>query len=189
MRSKFNGLQRWLAANWNGLLAATLIITGLAAIWFWSKPIGEHFSLPKSGRLDIVRVYLLAAGGGLLLWQIFIANRRASAAERTAELTALSNITERLNSAIEHLGSEDSIVRIGGIYQLHHIARDAPDYRSTVFALVRSHLDLITPDLDGESETNDQTSIELDIMTKMLYQRIAAGGVYYEEDAEDGGRP
>ncbi len=157
------------------VLAAVAIIAGLVVIWFFLGPIAERFGLPEAERLDIVRVYLLAVGGGLLIWQIFIASRRAASAERIAELTALGNITERLNAAIANLGSDNPVVRIGALYQLHHIARDAANYRRTVFRIVETYLASIDPE-----------SSEWDIATQMLNQRIADGGVYYDENAKNG---
>ena len=155
-------------------------------MWWKLAPIAAYLGVPAGERLDIVRVYLLAVGGGLLIWQVSIANRRAAAAERTAELTALGNITERLNAAIGNLGNENSVVRIGALYQLHHIAIDAPDYRWTVFNLVWAHSRLIENAITDKSEFDGQLSAELDTVTRMLYQRIEDGGVYYDQDEENG---
>lgn len=176
------GIFRWIAGNRAWLtvaLAAVAIVAGLVAILLCLKTISGYFGLPDANRLDIVRTYLVV-GGGLLIWQLYIANRRAASAERTAELAALGNITGRLDSAIEHLESNASIVRIGGLYQLHHIARDAPGYRGTVSRLVRSHIDYL-----NTRQHTDLISAELAIAIRMLSQKITDGGVYYEEASED----
>lgn len=170
-----NGFVGWIAGNRGWLtvaLAATAIVAGLAAIWFFLEPIAKHFGLPEADRLDIVRTYLLAVGGLLLIWQIFIANRRASSAERTAELTALSNITERLDSAIEHLASNDPIVRIGALYQLHHIALDAPGYRSTVLEMLNAHVVGIRSRVSDVAELTGQLEREHTTASRMISELL-----------------
>ena len=167
-----NGLARWIASNRAWLTAASLTAVGLAVIWFFVAPIASRFGLPEADRLDIVRTYLLAVGGALLIWQISIANRRASSAERIAELTALSNITERLNSAIEHLASDDPIVRIGALYQLHHIALDAPEYRITVLDMFRAHLEGILASVSDVAELTGQLHREHTTVSRMVRELL-----------------
>ena len=79
-------------------------------------------------------------GGGLLTLQILAYNRRATAAEKTAELTERGNIAERFKIAIEHLGRESASIRLGGIYTLHHIAHEAEEYRERVFEILCAHI-------------------------------------------------
>ena len=38
---------------------------------------------------------------------------------------------ERLKNAIEHLGHDSDSVRLGGAYELFHLAKDTPDLRQT----------------------------------------------------------
>jgi hypothetical protein len=160
-------------------VGAVFAVAGLGILLWKLDTVALYPGLPRNEKLDTVRVYLLAVGGALLILQIYIANRRATSAERTAELTALGNITERMNSAIGNIGSEQKVVRIGGLHQLHHIARDAPEYRLTVFELMNIHSRLI-----NREENED----EWDITARMLHQNIRDGGVYYDPNAEDGPR-
>lgn len=134
-------------------------------------------------------MYLLGAGGLLLIWQIAVANRRAASAERVAELTALANTTDHLNNvAIANLGSENPVVRIGTLYQLRHIAVDAAHYRRTVFELVKSHADLIAPEPDGESGIDVQQAVELVTVARMMYRKVGDGGLYYGSANAENGR-
>ena len=89
--------------------------------------------------------YLL--GGGLLLWQVRASSDRVIAAEKTAKAmqqtansTEKGNIAERFKNAIEHLGNESTSVRLGGIYALHHIAKEEKDYRKRVFEILCAHI-------------------------------------------------
>ena len=185
MFARMYGVLRWLLPV---VAAGLLIVAGLALLWWFLAPIADRLGVAEDDRLDIIRVYLLAAGGLLLIWQIAVANRRASSAERVAELTALANITDRLNAAIVNLGNENPVVRIGALYQLHHIAVDAADYRRTVFELVKSHSDLITPEPDAELGRDDQRTVELATVAWMLYQKVDEGGLYYGPENEEVGR-
>ena len=178
------GVLRWLLPV---VTAGLLVVAGLALLWWFLPPIADRLGVADEDRLDIIRVYLLAAGGLLLIWQIAVANRRASSAERVAELTALANITDRLNAAIVNLGNENPVVRIGALYQLHHIAVDAPNYRRTVFALVKSHAELIAQASDAELGTDAQPTVEQDAVAWMTHQKVAAGGVYYGPEDEEMG--
>ena len=182
----FGGLLRWLLPI---VAAAIFAVAGLVILWWFLEPIADSLGVPADERIDIVRVYLLTVGGGLLIWQVSIANRRAASAERVAELTALGNITGRLSAAIEHLGSGEALVRIGGIYELHHIAGDAADYRTTVLELLRAHLEGIADSVSEVAEISSQRSVEYETVLRVIRQMYVERGVYYEEEenAEDGG--
>ena len=99
----------------------------------------------KSGVLE----YLAFAGGGcLIILQIMIANRRARAMENTAaaqahatkqQANANQNTEdgqrqERLKNAIEHLGHKSVSVRLGGAYELFHLAQDTQEFRQSAFS-------------------------------------------------------
>ncbi len=61
----------------------------------------------------------------------------------SAQLTEQGQVTERYAKAIEQLGSNQTDVRIGGIYALERIARDSPEDHPTVMEVlttfVREH--------------------------------------------------
>ena len=92
-------------------------------------------------------------GGFLLFQQIKAFNRRAAAAEntaqamqRTAESTEKGNVAERFKSAIDHLSNESVSVRLGGIYALHHLAQEEENYRVRVFEILCAHIRQTTTD-------------------------------------------
>ena len=109
----------------------------------------------KSGVLE----YLAFAGGGcLIILQIMIANRRARAMENTAaaqahatkqQANANQNTEdgqrqERLKNAIEHLGHKSVSVRLGGAYELFHLAQDTQEFRQSAFSrLVQNTQELL----------------------------------------------
>ncbi len=112
-----------------GAIAVFLFIVAIfVLIVLWNK---DRESAKFAG-------YLI--GGLLLFWQIEISNRRATAAEKTAELTERGNIAERFKNAIEHLGHKSASIRLGGIYALHHIAQEVEKYRERVFEILCAYI-------------------------------------------------
>jgi hypothetical protein len=67
----------------------------------------------------------------------------AIAAWRQVQVSREGQITERFSRAVDHLGSDNRDVRLGGIYTLERIAKDSPADRRTVQsvlgAFVRNH--------------------------------------------------
>lgn len=185
LRSGRGEVVRWLLPIG---AAALLAIAGLVILWLFLEPVAIRLRVPEQERLDIVRVYLLAVGGGLLIWQIAVASRRASSAERVAALTEVGNITERLNAAVANLGNDSTVVRIGALYQLHHIARDAADYRGTVYRLLRAHLAGISASVSDVAQLDGQPAVEYRTVWRMIGEMTELQGVFYEEEKneEDG---
>lgn len=162
---------RWLLPV---AIVAVLAVGGLAVLLWQLDSVAESLGVPDDKQLDIVRVYLLAVGGWLVIWQISIANRTAKTVSENNRLMARRDIAERVAKAIDHLGSPHSIVRIGGAYQLHHIARDEPEYRRTAFDLLNELVIRATA-----------TARERDIYLRMLATDVEHGGVYYAGAATD----
>jgi hypothetical protein len=55
------------------------------------------------------------------------------ATQRSAEVTELAQLEERLNNATEKLDDPDNIaVRVGGIHQLASLLQDSPKYHDTI---------------------------------------------------------
>ena len=93
-------------------------------------------------------------GGFLIALQALMSYRRATAMEDAAkaqakatehqaqanETTEKGQRQERLKNAIEHLGHESDSVRLGGAYELFHLARDTPDLRQTVLDILCAHI-------------------------------------------------
>ena len=105
-------------------------------------------------------------GGILLTLQAWISYKRARAMEDTAKAQAKATVEqakanqntekglrqERLKNAIEHLGNDSDSVRLGGAYELFHLAQDTKEEAlqrmySSGSADERSHLAQNTPDL------------------------------------------
>ena len=55
------------------------------------------------------------------------ANEQAEAANEQARIAQQGHITDRFSTAVEHLGSEQLPVRLGGIYALWRLIKDSPE--------------------------------------------------------------
>ena len=165
---------RCLARNFFGwwTLQVTLAVLVGVLVWlfglfvavvFWedaAKHVSQGLGIPeKEGSKNEALKFLGIGMGGLLIAiQAVIANRRAKAMEKTAnaqaratEEQAKANLhteqgqrQERLKNAIEHLGHDKDSVRLGGAYELFHLARDTKDLRQTVLDILCAHIRRMT---------------------------------------------
>ena len=111
--------------------ALALLILSIVAYRFWIGPEWETIStIPLvesqvSGRIELVQTLAQISLGILLLGTLYVAWKRATAAERAVEVAQEGQITERFTRAIEQLGSDNIAIRLGGIYALERIAMDS----------------------------------------------------------------
>ena len=154
-----------LWATWLLIILGSLLVVLLAvfiAVMFSENLcwISSYLGLTKKN--EILTFLGIGMGGILLALQAVIANRRAKAMEDTAkaqatatkeqakanENTERGQREERLKNAIEHLGHDSDSVRLGGAYELFHLAQDTPDLRQSVMDILCAHIRRTT----GEKE-------------------------------------
>ena len=121
--------------------------------------------------------------GVVLMLQALIANKRAKAMEETAraqadaaraQATANRNTEkgqrqERLKNAIEHLGSESESVRLGGAYELFHLAQDTESLRNTVLNILCSHIRRTTKEDAYQEKHPWRPSEEIQSLLTLLF--------------------
>lgn len=109
---------------------------------------------PESFRWEYTKSIGYLVGVILLIWQITISNRRANAAEKTAEATSknveaalktaeatlAANVEQRYHHAVSDLGNKNTVIRIGAIYNLYHISQNTDTYDQTIFDMFCEHL-------------------------------------------------
>jgi uncharacterized protein YjbI with pentapeptide repeats len=137
-----DGRQRpwWLWAL-AGLVALAALAAVILAIWkLPSLLYGDVSKASPDARLQAAsgfRPALVAGLAGLA------ALGSLAIATRTYRLTQQGQITDRYTKAIEQLGSDNTEVRLGGIYALERIAHDSSQDRATITevltAFVRGH--------------------------------------------------
>ena len=180
-------LKRWLK-RWKMLLfvvlficAATILVKGWrSSEQELAKYFGDLIDISLRYLIDSGLGYLI--GGVLLIWQISVAGRRATAAEKTAELTEKGNIAERFKNAIEHLGNDSASVRLGGVYALHHIAQEVEDYQKRVFEILCAHIRETTTHTKYKPRNADseeiQPTIEIQSILNLLFIETQGKEIY-----------
>ena len=147
-----------------GLLAVFAVVGVFDPAWVHAF-FGVQEGTEKFRILEFVGVGM---GGVLLAIGAAIANRRAVAMEDAAKAQAEAAAQqaaanrgaeegrrqERLKNAIEHLGHESDSVRLGGAYELFHLARDTGELRQTAMDILCAHIRRTT----GEASIGKSTS-------------------------------
>ena len=107
------------------------------------------FGIAENGESKFKALKFLGIGmGGILVaLQALMSYKRAKAMEDTAkaQADAVSKTEdglrqERLKNAIEHLGHDSDSVRLGGAYELFHLAEDTKELRQTVLDILCAHI-------------------------------------------------
>lgn len=150
--------------------------------------IGQLLGL--SGKNEILTFLGLSMGGILLALQAVIANIRAKAMENAAnaqadvaaaqaraieeqakanENTEKGMRQERLKNAIEHLGHEAVSVRLGGAYELFHLAQDIEKLRQTILDILCSHIRGTTSESEYREKHISKPSEEIQSLLTLLF--------------------
>ena len=132
----------------------------------------------------------IGMGGILLALQAVIANRRAKALEDTAKAQAdaaqaqakateeqakanqnaeRGQRQERLKNAIEHLGHNSDSVRLGGAYELFHLAKDTENLRQTVMDILCAHIRRTTGEKKYRQDYPSKPSEEVQSLLTLLF--------------------
>ena len=129
-----------------------------------------------AAKKEVLTFLGLSMGGILLALQAVIANRRAKAMEKAAEEQAKSNENtekgqrqERLKSAIEHLGNASDSVRLGGVYELFHLAEDEKKWSKTILDILCAHIRQTTSEKKYREKYSSKPSEEIQSMLTLLF--------------------
>ena len=164
---------------------------------------GLGVSGTASPKYEALKFLGIGMGGLLIAIQAAIANKRANAMDKTAQAqtdvakaqagaaqaqarateeqananrhTERGQRQERLKNAIEHLGHESSdSVRLGGAYELFHLAQDTEELRRTVFDILCAHIRQTTRENEYREKHRSKPSEEIQsLLTLLFVQRYA----------------
>ena len=158
-------------------LFLVLFVTLVGVILFddVENVLGKGLGLP--GQKNAILTFLgLSMGGVLLVMQTIIANRRAEAMEKAAleqakanENTEKGQRQERLKNAIEHLGHDSISIRMGGAYELFHLAQDTEELRQTVLDILCAHIRQTTSDKKYQEDHKSKPSEETQSLLNLLF--------------------
>ena len=189
---------KWVSNLWEKIPGtpwqrALTILLGVLLLLFIAvmvcKPVETCITqlLDTDGKYETLRALGFGMGGILIVLQFLIANRRTDAAEKTAEEqvkatkeqakanenTEKGQRQERLKNAIEHLGNDRDSVRLGGAYELFHLAEDAEDLgqRQTVLDILCAHIRWTTGEPKYREEHQSKPSEEVQSLLTLLFVR------------------
>ena len=118
----------------------------------------------------------IGMGGILIALQALMSYRRAKAMEKTSEAqadavskTEQGQRQDRLKNAIEHLGHEKDSVRLGGAYELFHLAEDTEDLRQTVLDILCAHIRQTTGESKYREMHKSKPSEEIQSLLTLLF--------------------
>lgn len=131
-----------------------VLVLALAVVWYFFLWQPASALLDPKDRVtaqdEAFRTLLQLIGGAAILFGGYTAWRTLRATQRTVEATEKQveatqkqveiaregQITERFNKAVEHLGSDDLTIRLGGIYALERIAEDSETHHWPVMEVL-----------------------------------------------------
>ena len=130
----------------------------------------------------------ISMGGILVALQVLMSYERAKAMEKTANAqvkateeqakanknTEQGQRQERLKNAIEHLGHESDSVRLGGAYELFHLAKDTlkedtEDLSQTVLDILCAHIRQTKGRSEYRKAHKSKPSEEIQRLLKLLF--------------------
>ena len=163
------------------LVVLVIVFVGVLFYEYVEKYTSELLDLPSKN--ETLKFLGIGMGGVLVALQALMSYKRAKAMEKTAEAqadaakaqadavskTEQGQRQDRLKNAIEHLGHEKDSVRLGGAYELFHLAEDTEDLRQTVLDILCSHIRRTTSE-DGYRETyKSKPSEEVQSLLTLLF--------------------
>ena len=182
----FSGLRHILVNRPDVILRGLLIVLFLLflAVMFL-KPIEAWIFqlLGVEKKSEALKFLGIGMGGILLALQALASHTRAKAMEDTAnaqakateqQASANQNVErgqrqERLKNAIEHLGHQSVSVRLGGAYELFHLAQDTEDLRQTVLDILCAHVRRTTGENEYRKKHKSEPSEEVQSLLTLLF--------------------
>ena len=134
--------------------------------WIFS---GLGISEAASPKYEALKFLGIGMGGVLVAFQALMSYRRAKALEDTVRNTEQGQRQERLKNAIEHLGHESDSVRMGGTYELFHLAQDTKELRRTVFDILCAHIRWTTGKCEYQRMYRWKPSEEVQSLLTLLF--------------------
>ena len=123
-------------------------------------------------KYEVLKFLGIGMGGVLVVLQALMSHRRAKAMEDAVEKTEQGQRQDRLKNAIEHLGHKSESVRLGGAYELFHLAQDTPDtpeLHQTVHDILCAHIRQTTGEKEYQEKHKSKPSEEVQSLLNLLF--------------------
>ena len=168
-----------------GLLVVLVVI--FVIVMFPENPewIFNLLGVAQNGepKYEALKFLGIGMGGVLVALQALMSYRRAKAMEKTSEAqadaakaqadavvkTEQGQRQDRLKNAIEHLGHESDSVRLGGAYELFHLAEDTEGLRQTVLDILCAHIRQTTSEDKYREKYKSKPSEEIQSLLTLLF--------------------
>ncbi len=153
-----------------GLLVVLVIV--FLAVMFSDCPEWIFNLLGVSGekpKYEALKFLGIGMGGALVALQALMSYKRAKAMEDAVLKTEQGQRQERLKNAIEHLGHESDSVRLGGAYELFHLAEDTEELRQTVLDILCAHIRRTTGESKYREVHKSEPSEEIQSLLTLLF--------------------
>ena len=174
------------------LLVALVVV--FVAVMFSENPkwIFDLLGVAEKGKpkYEVLKFLGIGMGGILIALQALMSYKRAKAMEDTAQAqadaanaqarateeqakanqhTEQGQQQERFRNAIEHLGHEKDSVRLGGAYELFHLAQDTEELRQTVLDILCAHIRQTTGEKEYQEKYKSKPSEEVQSLLNLLF--------------------
>ena len=169
------------------LVVLVVVFVGVLSFEYVEKHTSKLLDLPSKN--ETLKFLGIGMGGILIALQALMSYKRAKAMEQTAEAqadaaraqadavskTEQGQRQDRLKNAIEHLGHESDSVRLGGAYELFHLAEDTEDLRQTVLDILCAHIRQTTGESEYREKHKSKPSEEIQsLLTSLFVQKHEA---------------
>ena len=150
----------------------------------------ESLGLEEDAKYEALKFLGISMGGILIALQALMSYKRAKAMEDTAKSqadaanaqarateeqakanqhTEQGQRQERFRNAIEHLGHKSDSVRLGGAYELFHLAKDTEELRQTVLDILCAHIRWTTSKSKYREKHKSKPSEEVQSLLTLLF--------------------
>ena len=176
------------------MIVLTVLVILFGAVFLSDNPewTVTHLGMSKKefAKYEALKFLGIGMGGVLLALQALMSYKRAKALEDTANAqaeaakaqakateeqakanqnTEQGQRQERLKNAIEHLGHPSDSVRLGGAYELFHLAEDKKDLRQTVLDILCAHIRRTTGESEYREKYKSKPSEEIQSLLTLLF--------------------
>ena len=186
----FSKLWNFLINNLDRILVGLLVFLVIISIGVMGSDYVKNYVsglIGLTAKNKILTFLGIGMGGILFILQVLASHRRAKAMEkatrsqakatkeqaRANENTEQGQRQERLKNAIEHLGHERDSVRLGGAYELFHLAKDAKEdvkeLRQTVLDILCAHIRQTTGEKEYQEKHKSKPSEEVQGLLTLLF--------------------
>ena len=165
------------------ILLLVLMLSSFILVMFSKTTEGTISKLLGLSEKNKILTFLgLGMGGILIALQALIASGQTKAMEDAVLKTEQGQRQERLKNAIEHLGHASDSVRLGGAYELFHLAQDTEDedLRQTILDILCAHIRWTTGETEYREKHKAKPSEEIQSLLTLLFvqKHDAFGGLH-----------